>query len=88
MLGHTTSIQHSDICDCLGFAAHIHNSYPDIFHYLYRKAYITKDDSPDKLYGRIDKDFGLFIVDEFHVYSVAQVVSLINTMLLIIGLTH
>ncbi len=56
---------------------------PDIFHYLHRKAYITKDDSPDKLYGRIDKDFDLFIVDEFHVYSVAQVVSLINTMLLI-----
>ena len=56
---------------------------PDIFHYLHRKAYITKDDSPDKLYGRIDKDFGLFIVDEFHVYSVAQVVSLINTILLI-----
>ena len=56
---------------------------PDIFHYLHRKAYITKDDSPDKLYGRIDKDFDLFIIDEFHVYSVAQVVSLINTMLLI-----
>jgi CRISPR-associated endonuclease/helicase Cas3 len=56
---------------------------PDIFHYLHRKAYITQDDAPDKLYSRIDKDFDVFIVDEFHVYSVAQVVSLINTMLLI-----
>jgi CRISPR-associated endonuclease/helicase Cas3 len=56
---------------------------PDIFHYLHRRAYLTKDDAPDKLYGRIDKDFNLFIGDEFHVYSAPQVASLINTMLLI-----
>jgi CRISPR-associated endonuclease/helicase Cas3 len=56
---------------------------PDIFHYLHRRAYITPDDSPDKLYGRIDKDFDLFIFDEFHVYAAPQVASVINTMLLI-----
>ena len=56
---------------------------PDIFHYLHRRAYITTDDSPDKLYGRIDKDFDLFIFDEFHVYAAPQVASVINTMLLI-----
>jgi CRISPR-associated endonuclease/helicase Cas3 len=56
---------------------------PDIFHYLHRRAYITRDDSPDKLYGRIDKDFDLFIFDEFHVYAAPQVASVINTMLLI-----
>jgi CRISPR-associated endonuclease/helicase Cas3 len=59
---------------------------PDIFHYLHRGAYIfkgQKGDSPDKLWGRIDKDFDLFIFDEFHVYAAPQVASAINTMLLI-----
>jgi CRISPR-associated endonuclease/helicase Cas3 len=56
---------------------------PDIFHYLHRRAYITKDDAPDKLWGRVDKDFDLFIFDEFHVYAAPQIASVINTMLLI-----
>jgi CRISPR-associated endonuclease/helicase Cas3 len=56
---------------------------PDIFHYLHRGAYLTKDDAPDKLWGRIDKDFDLFIFDEFHVFAAPQISSVINTMLLI-----
>jgi CRISPR-associated endonuclease/helicase Cas3 len=59
---------------------------PDIFHYLHRGAYLSKGqmgDSPDKLWGRIDKDFDLFIFDEFHVYAAPQVSSVINTILLI-----
>lgn len=56
---------------------------PDIFHYLHRGAYLTRNDSPDKLWGRIDKDFDLFIFDEFHVFQAPQVASVINTMLLI-----
>ncbi|MCJ8280833.1 MAG: type I-D CRISPR-associated helicase Cas3' [Rivularia sp. ALOHA_DT_140] len=56
---------------------------PDIFHYLHRGAYLTTDDSPDKLWGRIDKDFDLFILDEFHVFAAPQIASVINTMLLI-----
>jgi CRISPR-associated endonuclease/helicase Cas3 len=56
---------------------------PDIFHYLHRGAYITPEDSPDKLWGRIDKDFDLFIFDEFHVFAAPQIASVINTMLLI-----
>lgn len=59
---------------------------PDIFHFLHRGAYILKGqkgDSPDKLWGRIDKDFDLFIFDEFHVYAAPQVAGVINTMLLI-----
>ncbi|MBE9198017.1 MULTISPECIES: type I-D CRISPR-associated helicase Cas3' [unclassified Nodularia (in: cyanobacteria)] len=56
---------------------------PDIFHYLHRGAYIIHGDSPDKLWGRIDKDFDLFIFDEFHVFSAPQIASVINTMLLI-----
>jgi CRISPR-associated endonuclease/helicase Cas3 len=59
---------------------------PDILHYLYRGAYIirgNKGDSPDKLWSRIDKNFDLFIFDEFHVYAAPQVAGVINTMLLI-----
>lgn len=56
---------------------------PDIFHYLHRGAYLLPEDSPDKLWGRIDKDFDLFIFDEFHVFAAPQIASVINTMLLI-----
>jgi CRISPR-associated endonuclease/helicase Cas3 len=56
---------------------------PDIFHYLHRGAYLTPKDTPDKLWNRIDKDFDLFIFDEFHVFAAPQIVSVLNTMLLI-----
>lgn len=56
---------------------------PDIFHYLHRGAYLTGKDTPDKLWNRIDKDFDLFIFDEFHVFAAPQVASVLNTMLLI-----
>lgn len=56
---------------------------PDIFHYLHLGAYLIAGDSPDKLWGRIDKDFDLFIFDEFHVFAAPQISSVINTMLLI-----
>ncbi len=56
---------------------------PDIFHYLHRGAYIIHGDSPDQLWGKIDKDFDLFIFDEFHVFAAPQIASIINTMLLI-----
>ncbi|HAX78356.1 MAG TPA: type I-D CRISPR-associated helicase Cas3' [Cyanobacteria bacterium UBA11372] len=56
---------------------------PDIFHYLHRGAYLIRHDNPDKLWGQIDKNFNLFIFDEFHVFSAPQIASIINTMLLI-----
>ncbi|MBD2566360.1 type I-D CRISPR-associated helicase Cas3' [Anabaena lutea] len=56
---------------------------PDIFHYLHRSNYLITGDSPDKLWTRIDKDFDLFIFDEFHVFAAPQIASVINTMLLI-----
>ncbi|HEY9726407.1 MAG TPA: type I-D CRISPR-associated helicase Cas3' [Chroococcales cyanobacterium] len=57
---------------------------PDIFHYLHRGAYlIPKQENPDKLWGRIDQRFQLFIFDEFHLFSAPQVASVINTVLLI-----
>lgn len=55
----------------------------DIWHYLHRGAYLIRGDSPDKLWGRIDKDFDLCILDEFHVLPAPQIASTINTMLLI-----
>ncbi|AFW97305.1 type I-D CRISPR-associated helicase Cas3' [Dolichospermum sp. UHCC 0352] len=56
---------------------------PDIFHYLHHGAYLSHDDSPDKLWGRVNKNFDLFIFDEFHVFAAPQIASVINTMLLI-----
>ncbi len=56
---------------------------PDILHHLHRGAYLSSEDSPDKLWGRIDKDFDLFIFDEFHVFAAPQTASVINTLLLI-----
>ncbi|BAU12840.1 DEAD/DEAH box helicase-like protein [Leptolyngbya sp. NIES-3755] len=56
---------------------------PDLFHYLHRGAYLIPGDSPDKLWGRIDEIFDLFIFDEFHVFAAPQISSVINTMILI-----
>jgi CRISPR-associated endonuclease/helicase Cas3 len=56
---------------------------PDIFHYLHRGAYLTPYDNPDRLWNRLDKNFDLFIFDEFHVFSAPQIASVLNTMLLI-----
>ncbi|MDJ1173359.1 type I-D CRISPR-associated helicase Cas3' [Roseofilum capinflatum] len=56
---------------------------PDIFHYLHRGAYLTPKDSPDQLWQRLDKNFDLFIFDEFHVFAAPQIASVINTLLLI-----
>ncbi len=56
---------------------------PDIFHYLHRGAYLTEKDAPDKLWNRIDKEFDLFVFDEFHVFAAPQIASVLNTMLLI-----
>jgi CRISPR-associated endonuclease/helicase Cas3 len=57
---------------------------PDIFHYLHRGAYlIPKQENPDKLWGRIDQRYSLFIFDEFHIFSAPQIASVINTLLLI-----
>lgn len=56
---------------------------PDIFHYIYRGAYVFRGDAPDKLWNRIDRNFDLFIFDEFHVFGAPQISSVINTLLLI-----
>ena len=56
-------------------------SNPDILHYIYRGAYLSKYDNPDKLWGRLI-DFELFIFDEFHVFAAPQIASVLNTLLL------
>lgn len=56
---------------------------PDIFHYIYRGAYIFQNDNPDKMWNRIDRNFDLFIFDEFHVFREPQIASVLNTLLLI-----
>lgn len=56
---------------------------PDIFHYLHRHAYLTPQDSPNKLWSPIDTRFDLFIFDEFHIFNAPQIANVINTMLLI-----
>lgn len=56
---------------------------PDILHYIYRGAYINPKEAPDKLWSRIDRNFDLFIFDEFHIFAAPQVAGVINTMLLI-----
>ena len=55
---------------------------PDIFHYLHQGAYLSQYDNPDKLWGRIDKLFNLFIFDEFHIFSAPQIASILNILLL------
>ncbi|WP_448603898.1 type I-D CRISPR-associated helicase Cas3' [Thermoleptolyngbya sp.] len=69
--------------DCRSAQSEVLITNPDIFHYLHRGAYLAPTDNPDKLWNRIDKDFDLFIFDEFHVFAAPQVASVLNTMLLI-----
>lgn len=56
---------------------------PDILHYVYRGAYLNPTEAPDMLWNRIDRNFDLFIFDEFHIFAAPQIAAVINTMLLI-----
>jgi CRISPR-associated endonuclease/helicase Cas3 len=64
---------------------------PDIFHYIHDFRYLRryqkdgkqKGENADKLFRKIDDNYNLFIFDEFHVFSSAQVASIFNAMLLI-----
>jgi CRISPR-associated endonuclease/helicase Cas3 len=64
---------------------------PDIFYYIHDFRYLKrfkkgnklKGDNANKLFSKIDDNYNLFIFDEFHVFSSAQVASIFNAMLLI-----
>ncbi len=57
-------------------------SNPDLFHYIYRGAYLSPQENKDSLWAKIQNDIELMIFDEFHVFSAPQISSVLNTMLL------
>lgn len=63
---------------------------PDIFHYIHDFRYLRRDpkkkskgDNADKLFRKIDEAYNLFVFDEFHIFSSAQIASILNALLLI-----
>lgn len=56
---------------------------PDIFHYLAQFYYTRPNDAPDWLFGRALDNFNLFVFDEFHIFQIPQIVSILNALLLI-----
>ncbi len=60
---------------------------PDIFHYIHDFRYLRRNkkgygDKPDRLFAKIDRNYELFLFDEFHIFSSPQITSILNAMLL------
>jgi CRISPR-associated endonuclease/helicase Cas3 len=60
---------------------------PDIFHYIHDFRYLRrnqkgKGDKADRLFTKIDRNYQLFLFDEFHIFSSPQITSILNAMLL------
>ncbi len=45
--------------------------------------YTRRDDAPDALFARLIDLFDLLVFDEFHIFQVPQIVSVLNAMLLV-----
>ena len=61
-------------------------SNPDIFHYVMQQYYIRtgkNGDAPDRVIGPLLQLFDQFTFDEFHVFQVPQVVSIVNALIFI-----
>lgn len=61
---------------------------PDIFHYIHDFRYLRrnkegKGDNANRLFANIDKNYKLFVFDEFHIFSSPQMTNIINAILLI-----
>lgn len=61
---------------------------PDIFHYIHDFRYLRRNkdrqgDNADRLFSKIDSNYNLTVVDEFHVFSSPQIVNIFNAILLI-----
>jgi CRISPR-associated endonuclease/helicase Cas3 len=56
---------------------------PDIFHYIMEHFYRTPQDAPDKIIGPLVDKYKQFTFDEFHIFEVPQVISVINALLFI-----
>jgi CRISPR-associated endonuclease/helicase Cas3 len=56
---------------------------PDIFHYVMHQFYTYPDDAPDRYAAPLAQKFSQFTFDEFHVFDVPQVISVLNALLFI-----
>lgn len=65
----------------------IHNDYvmtnPDIFHLILSFAYTNYTEARDTTLGELAKRYRLFVFDEFHLFGVAQVSSVMMALLLL-----
>jgi len=56
---------------------------PDIFHYVMHQFYTYPDDAPDRYAAPLAQKFSQLTFDEFHVFDVPQVISVLNALLFI-----
>ena len=61
---------------------------PDIFNLIANFKYMSKHQNPDRLLQTILNCYNIFLFDEFHIYDVSQVVSVLTAMLYIIEQTR
>ena len=61
---------------------------PDIFNLLANFKYMSENQNPDRLLQTILNYYDVFLFDEFHIYDVSQVVSVLTAMLYIIKQTR
>lgn len=61
---------------------------PDIFNLIANFKYMAKYQNPDRLLQTVLNCYDIFLFDEFHIYDVSQVVSVLTAMLFIIEQTR
>ena len=61
---------------------------PDIFNLIANFKYMSEHQNPDRLLQTILNCYNIFLFDEFHIYDVSQVVSVLTAMLYIIEQTR
>ncbi|MGQ9683442.1 MAG: type I-D CRISPR-associated helicase Cas3' [Anaerolineae bacterium] len=54
---------------------------PDILHYIMHQFYLYPDDAPDRLIGPLLQRTAQLTFDEFHIFQVPQVISVLNALL-------
>ena len=57
---------------------------PDIFNLIANFKYMSEHQNPDRLLQTVLNCYDVFLFDEFHIYDVSQVVSVLTTMLYVI----
>ena len=61
---------------------------PDIFNLIANFKYMAEHQNPDRLLQTVLECYDIFLFDEFHIYDVSQVVSVLTAMLFIIEQTR